>query len=358
MELFSKSNRRGIVYLLPLLAIVALLAALAEPREEPAAKPESGVKASADSFREVDAEEQAMLIQPFMFDPNTATFEDFLALGLSKSTAAGIVKYRRRGKVFSIPEEFAACYGVSDSAYRVLKPYIAIAPEFEVKPFAKVDLHQERDTVIRYESFRLDTVTVAYLQTIGFSHRRATAFLRYRDMRGGLRNIEEVRECYVIPSAECDTLARYIIFPEQTTATDADRRIEINSADSATLRSVYGIGAKSVVEIVEYRRRLGGFVRVEQLAEVKSVTESNFEKILRQIYCDSCIISKIDINFAPSQRLAAHPYISDRTLRKILKTRQLKGGWSTIEEIIDDKIFTRDEAEKLRPYLRFARNRE
>ena len=34
MELFSKSNRRGLVYLLPLLAIVALLAALAEPREK------------------------------------------------------------------------------------------------------------------------------------------------------------------------------------------------------------------------------------------------------------------------------------------------------------------------------------
>ena len=175
-------------------------------------------------------------------------------------------------------------------------------------------------------------------------------------MRGGLRNIEEVRECYVIPSAECDTLARYIIFPE--VATDTDPLIELNGADSATLRSIYGIGEKSVVEIIKYRQKLGGFVRVEQLSEVKSVTESNFEKILQQIYCDSCNISKIDINFARPQRLAAHPYISDASLRKLLKTRQLKGGWSRIEEMIDDKIFTRDEAERLRPYLRFTRTGE
>ncbi len=349
MELFTKGNRRALLYLLPLLAIVALLAALAEPKSVPTVKEEKAECVASDTS-------EAATVKPFAFDPNTATFEEFVALGLPKSTAAGIIKYRKRGKVFSIPEDFAACYGVSDSAYRALRPYIAIASEFEVKPFEREE-GEARDTVIRYEPFRIDTVTVAYLRTIGFSHRRATAFIRYRDMRGGLRNIEEVRECYVIPSAECDTLARYIIFPEVATEI-TEQLIELNGADSATLRSIYGIGEKSVVEIIKYRQKLGGFVRVEQLSEVKSVTESNFEKILQQIYCDSCNISKIDINFARPQRLAAHPYISDASLRKLLKTRQLKGGWSTIEEMIDDKIFTRDEAERLRPYLRFTRTGE
>ena len=355
MELFSKSNRRGLVYLLPLLAIVVLVVTLAEPRsqEEEQGRSDTTTKGSADADTLT-----ATSIEPFQFDPNTATFEDFVALGLSKTTAAGIVKYRRRGKVFAIPEEFATCYGVTDSAYRALKPYISIAAEYAPKPFERHFDRERRDSIIRYERFRIDTVTIAYLRTIGFSHRRATAFLRYRDMRGGLRNIEEVRECYVIPAAECDTLARYIIFPKSNKTADADGKIELNGADSATLRSIYGIGEKSVVAIMDYRKKLGGFVRVEQLAEVKSVTESNFEKILQQIYCDSCNISKIDINFARSQRLAAHPYISDRALRKLLKTRQLKGGWSRIEEMIDDKIFTRDEAERLRPYLRFTRNRE
>ena len=347
MELFTKGNRKALLYLLPLLAIVALLAALAEPKSVPTVKEEKAECVASDTS-------ESATVKPFAFDPNTATFEEFVALGLPKSTAAGIIKYRKRGKVFSIPEDFAACYGVSDSAYRALKSYITIASEFEVKPLEPKEC-EERDSIIHYEPFRIDTVTVAYLRTIGFTHRRATAFIRYRDMRGGLRNIEEVRECYVIPSAECDTLARYIIFPEIATT---EERIELNGADSATLRSIYGIGEKSVVEIIKYRQKLGGFVRVEQLSEVKSVTESNFEKILQQIYCDSCNISKIDINFARPQRLAAHPYISDASLRKLLKTRQLKGGWSRIEEMIDDKIFTRDEAERLRPYLRFTRTRE
>lgn len=346
--MFSDSDKRGLAIFLPLAAIIVILLTLAKPRND--------ISSGADSRCDTAEEVRDTL---FSFDPNTATFEELVMLGLPKTAAASILKYRARGKVFSIREEFAACYGVSDSLYERLKPYIAIADEYAPRPlYDRAGRERRGRREIRREPFRIDTVTVAYLRTIGFSFRRAEAFIRYRDMRGGLRCIEEVRECYVIGDEECDTLAAYIIFPERDTVGGADignGLVELNTADSAALRSVRGIGAKSVVQIMEYRRRLGGFYETGQLAEVKSVTESNFEKISAQIYCDSCNISKIDVNFARSQDMAGHPYISDRALRKLLKTRQLKGGWSTIEEMVEDKIFTRDEAAKIRPYLRFTR---
>ena len=68
-------------------------------------------------------------------------------------------------------------------------------------------------------------------------------------------------------------------------------------------------------------------------------------------------IRKIDINFAPSERLREHPYLPPRILRKLLSKRQQrksKGGWSTAEELVDDKILTVEEAERLRPYLLFG----
>ncbi|MDE5622742.1 MAG: helix-hairpin-helix domain-containing protein, partial [Alistipes sp.] len=125
---------------------------------------------------------------------------------------------------------------------------------------------------------------------------------------------------------------------------------------SATLRRVVGIGEKTVGAILAYRERLGGFLRAEQLAEVPGVTESNYEKILQQIRCDSCEIRKIDINFARPNELARHPYMAPRTLRRLLKARELKGGWSTAEELVEEHIMTRGEAERLAPYLRFGRN--
>ena len=49
-----------------------------------------------------------------------------------------------------------------------------------------------------------------------------------------------------------------------------------------------------------------------------------------------------------------HPYLPPATLRKLLSKRQLKGGWRTVEELIDDHIITRREALRLAPYLRFT----
>ena len=220
--------------------------------------------------------------------------------------------------------------------------------------------------------FSLDTVSKAFLVGAGFSPRQAEVVLRYRDASGGIRSEEQFRRCYVVSDEMADRLLPYIIFTADEVPTDdvadaaddismvADKAaralVEINTADSAALISVRGIGPKSVTAIMRYRELLGGFYSVKQLAELDVVTESNYERILTQICCDSCKISKIDINFADPKELIRHPYVSAKALRRIVKQRQLKGGWSGIEEMIDDDIFGREEAERLAPYLRFVRD--
>lgn len=219
-------------------------------------------------------------------------------------------------------------------------------------------------------SFSLDTVSAAFLVEAGFSPRQAEVVLRYRDASGGIHSEEQFRRCYVVSEAMADRLVPYIVFtaaePEHAAESVGDAAVgeesspqplvEINSADSAQLRSVRGIGEKSVTAIMRYRELLGGFYSVEQLAELDVVTESNYERILTQICCDSCKISKIDINFAGPKELMRHPYVSAKALRRIVKQRQLKGGWSGIGEMIDQNILSEEEAERLAPYLRFVRD--
>ena len=173
-------------------------------------------------------------------------------------------------------------------------------------------------------------------------------------MRGGLRTIDEVAECYVVSDEMLVRLQPYLIFDEEPEATNNEAQlIELNRADSTALVSIRGIGAKSAMAIIDYRQRLGGFHKLEQLSEVRGITERNYELIVQQIWCDSCEIQKISINFAPAEELAGHPYLPPTALRKLLKTRQLKGGWTTIGELVKDKIFTEDEAARIAPYLRF-----
>ena len=64
-------------------------------------------------------------------------------------------------------------------------------------------------------------------------------------------------------------------------------------------------------------------------------------------------IQKIDINFATPSELD-HPYIGPKLMRKIVKQRQLKGGWTCTQEMIEQNILTQEEAERLAPYVVFG----
>jgi hypothetical protein len=63
------------------------------------------------------------------FDPNTASEQQLLSLGLSPRHVRNILKYRSRGGRFRKKEDFARLYGLTLKQYRQLEPYIAIQPE-------------------------------------------------------------------------------------------------------------------------------------------------------------------------------------------------------------------------------------
>ena len=292
----------------------------------------------------------------FFFDPNTVTYDELLLLGFDKRTAVGIIKYRTAGKVFGIAEEFALCYGVSDSMFSRVRPYIKIGKKFATRPANHNantirTTRPSRFTPRPFERFRIDTVGVEYLRLIGFSTRQAEALIEYRKRGGGIFSMNELRDCYAVSEEMADSLSRFVILSERN---PHDGLIEINSADSATLRQVRGIGAKTVVAVLQYRKLLGGFARKEQISELKCVTKENFDKISEQIYCDSCKISKIDINFAPAYDFEHHPYMTRRSVKLITETRESKGGWNSIEEMIEANIFTEEQARAIAPYLLFG----
>ena len=343
--MFSKENIRGFVFVVAIIVIIALVVILARPRQ--------GIYLAENKGEKVEKVKRDSL---FAFDPNTVTYEELLLLGFDKRTAVGIIKYRTAGKVFGIAEELALCYGVSDDMFARVRPYINIGSKYATRPKSQTDStkrveHKSRFTPRPFEPFGIDTVGVNYLRLIGFSTRQAEALIRYREQGDGIHSMNELRDCYAVSEEMADSLEHFVVL---TPRDPHQGLVEINSADSVRLRSVRGIGEKTVVAVLEYRKLLGGFVRKEQIAELKCVTSENFDKISKQIYCDSCNISKIDINFAPASQFEHHPYMSRRAIKLIVETRESKGGWNSIEEMQEDNIFTKEQAEAIAPYLSFG----
>ena len=261
-KFFSDREIRAVAVFLPLAGLLIGGIVLLRPKADPQAAFVAGM--------EMEGRADSVDLRPF--DPNTVDYDGLRRLGLSKHEAVSLLKYRAAGKIFRIPEDVTLCYGISDSIYRRLAPYIRIGRKYAIAP------RQYRTGRVVPEPmpptrFRIDTVGARYLRAIGaLSKRQAEAFIRWRDL-SGIYDMEELRACYVVSDSVAAALEPYIIFPERGAA-PVDEPVEINTADSATLRGVVGIGARTVVSIMNYRARLGGFVRI--------VRRRNFGNYLKQ----------------------------------------------------------------------------
>ena len=308
MKLFTDQQYRGLLILLPIAIVLVAIAVALEllPDAEQIEVADLPAKQEVKKVNEAEVEEVVFK----EFDPNKFSYEELREAGLPKDVAVGVVRWRSYGKIYRVKEDMALVSGMTDSIYVLLKPYIVIDPSVAAKP------------------------------------------KEYERKERGEYSAEKFRtEQSQLPKT--DTLSKPKPAKEETLFAHAEPLVELNSADTTALISVNGIGSKSAAEIVKYRDLLGGYHSVEQISELKCVTEQNYEKILQQIYCDSCEIRKIDINFAAPKVIARHPYVSAAALRKIIKQRQLKGGWSRIEEMVEDNILSEDEAKRLAPYLWF-----
>ena len=308
MKLFTDQQYRGLLILLPIAIVLVAIAVALEllPDAEQIEVADLPAKQEVKEVNEAEVEEVVFK----EFDPNKFSYEELREAGLPKEVAVGVVRWRSYGKVYRVKEDLVLVSGMADSLYAVLKPFIVIDPSVAAKP-------KEYERKERAEYFA------------------------------------EKSQPEQSQLPKTDSLSKPKPAKEEPSFAHSEPLVELNSADTTALISVNGIGSKSAAEIVKYRDLLGGYHSVEQISELKCVTEQNYEKILQQIYCDSCEIRKIDINFAAPKVIARHPYVSAAALRKIIKQRQLKGGWSRIEEMVEDNILSEDEAKRLAPYLWF-----
>lgn len=135
-------------------------------------------------------------------------------------------------------------------------------------------------------------------------------------------------------------------FPEGTL-------VELNAADTTTLKKVPGIGSTFARRIVKYRELLGGFYTVGQLSEVYGIDEERYTALAPWFFTDTLYIRKLNVNALPAADLRRHPYLNYRQAKAIEQLRKQKSrlsGWENLQLIEE---FTDMDRKRLRPYLSF-----
>ena len=204
--------------------------------------------------------------------------------------------------------------------------------------------------------FNPNNLTIKQWQQLGLSSRQAAIIKHYEAKGGTFHSKDDVKKMYSITADDYKRLEPYISLPETGISSKKVKPgtiIELNTADTAKLTELTGIGPSFADRIISYRNRLGGFFRKEQLLEVYSFDSTKYAEIKGRISVDPSRIKKISINTISINQLRIFPYLNYKQANAVIEYRAQHGKYSSIADLknivlIDDQLLTR-----IKPYFDF-----
>ncbi|MFN3316008.1 MAG: helix-hairpin-helix domain-containing protein, partial [Raineya sp.] len=229
------------------------------------------------------------------FDPNKISIEDWLKFGLNKKVAERIERYKAKGGKFRKKEDLLRVYDFPQDLYEALEPYIQIegktyAPKYK-KPYEK--------------KYQAKTYTP-------------------------------------------DTSKKW-----EKKEKKQFSKFNLNTADTAQLKRLRGIGEKRALNIIKYREKLGGFAQISQIEEVWGLDSTAIESIKKFAYIEPNSWKKISINTANAEELKKHPYISPKLANVLVNFRLQHGKYQSEADLRKVKALEENILQKLIPYISF-----
>lgn len=233
-----------------------------------------------DSIRKAQWRKQrdTIAIRMEVFDPNTADSSTLVHLGFKPWQAKNMVKYRAAGGKYRKPEDLKKLYGMTDSMFQALTPYIYIARE-EVDSVAVDSLR--KDSLPRWEEENKDTIlnlrtadTVELKMIHGIGSYRARQIVRYREQLGGFVSVEQVLEAKGMENVDVDSLLAH--FWIDSVKIEA---MNVNSVGVQRLSRHPYLRFEQAQAIYELRRKKIRLDSIQQLQQIECISAETLEKI-------------------------------------------------------------------------------
>jgi competence protein ComEA len=220
-------------------------------------------------------------------------------------------------------------------------------------------------------AFNPNTIDSVALDSLDLPIQVKSNLLKFRNRNGKIYSASDFRKIYGVTDAIYSKVEPYLFYnPERRASADKsivieekakiilednvkfeNIQIELNTADSISLKRLPGIGEKLSKRIVKYRDLLGGYYSLVQLREVYGLSEHTIQEIEGMVTIDSTKIRKLDLNFSDKNELSKHPYIQKYRAGQIVKFRAAYGSIPHLSVLRDNLILNTDEYNRLKPYF-------
>ncbi|MDB4921061.1 helix-hairpin-helix domain-containing protein [Mucilaginibacter sp.] len=207
-------------------------------------------------------------------------------------------------------------------------------------------------------TFDPNNLTDTGWRKLGLSDRQIKVIKNYEAKGGRFYTRADVKKIYSITDTDYQRLEPYINIPaiyHRTEKAAPGEIIEINSADSAKLTRIrgIGIGPTFAMRIIRYRERVGGFYNKEQLKDVFGVDEAKYTEIEHGVSVNGKHITKINVNTATFDQLRRFPYLSFKQMNAILAYHTQHGDYESVADMKNIAILDDGILRKIEPYLIF-----
>lgn len=217
------------------------------------------------------------------FDPNSASVEQLVQLGIPAFIARRVGKFREKGGAFRKKEDLLKIYDFPLGLYQKLEKHIVIPNRNNAGPAPKAGFNstyqyqanvQKRQTqaVQVFDINTCDTTQLVRLRGIG--SKLSARILKFRDGLGGFHSTGQFQEIFGLDSMALSELHRYarVIAPV--------KKIHVNEATAAELGAHSYLKNKKLVSgLINYREQHGPFRNADDLRKIKVMDEVTLQKI-------------------------------------------------------------------------------
>ena len=221
------------------------------------------------------------------FNPNSLSLDEWRQLGVPPSVARRIINYRSKAGDYRYKIDLKKIYGLTDSLFQRLYPYIDLPAErpprksaFPRKesyarrePEASRPFHRKSYRITPFDLNQADTLQLEQIRGIGT--RLSARIVLFRDRLGGFHQINQVNEVYGLPPEVVDSLRKYAFVQPDF----VPNLILLNTVTYEELRAHPYISNQVARVIIAYREQHGPFQQVEDLRKIKLIDEELFQKV-------------------------------------------------------------------------------
>lgn len=224
----------------------------------------------------------------FEFNPNETDDSNWIKLGFKEWQVKTINNYKAKGGEFRVKSDVSKIFGISDTLYHLLYPYILLPESIQKKPYEKkytndfqkknYEPYKNKEPII-LDINHCDTTQLQQLKGIGsaFSKR----IIKYRESLRGFTSINQLKEVYGITDEIFNQIS-----PNLKLSNTIINQININQADEEQLKKHPYIGWKLAKPIVAYRKSHGKFSAVSDIKKIHLITDEIYSKIAPYLKVD------------------------------------------------------------------------